>query len=284
MIRGFGAVARTIKMFLERHGYNVHLGAWVDIKIGDRLVMDFQIGHWYFMRHPHRGVPAAAYVTTEGNISPKAKYWLREYDYVFAQSKWVKQKLEEIDVDSIYMPVGIDTDHFRIIPMDKFIDVLSIGIWESSWDDRKFMEKVCEATHPYNCYVHRRSTLDYSKLPLLYNMAKIYVCLSGCEGFNIPVVEANACGLPVVYNDACATSENAYGIPVKPVRVYEKLDRGLSYLIHEPNIPVIRRKIHELLSDTKRLIAMGLEARKHALRYDFRKTYRPLLEILPTHR
>jgi len=284
MERGFGRIARTVKRFLEEHGYQVHLGAWVDIMVRRRLVFDFQIGHWLFHRPPRRGVPSALYVTTEGRIDPRARSWLKGYDYIFAQSMWVKRMLEEIDVDSIYMPVGIDTDFFRPIDTVKFIDVLSIGIWESSWDNRKFMDRVCQVAFPYTCYVHTRPNLPYDKLPLLYNSAKVYVCLSSCEGFNIPVVEANACGLPVVYNEACATAENAYGVGVKPLKVYEVVDRGVPFLIHEPDIEGIRREVHRLLKDPSRLKSLSIEARRHALRYDYRKTFKPLLEVLPTPR
>ena len=281
MFRGFGMVAHNIKKFLEMHGYNVHIGAWVDIKIGDRLVFDFQIGVWHAFRPPRRGVPCALYVVSEGRIPRGARRWLSGYDYLFAQSKWVKQLLEEIDLDSIYMPVGIDTDLFRPKPMDKWIDVLSIGIWESSWDNRKFMNKVHEVAFPYNCYIHTRPTLKIEQLPDLYNQAKVYVSLSGCEGYNIPVVEANACGLPVVYNDAPATNEHTYGIPVKPKRVYEVVDRGYPMLIHEPDIPRIREEVHKLLKDHKRRLVMGLRAREYALQYDYRRTFKPLLEVLP---
>lgn len=40
-----------------------------------------------------------------------------------------------------------------------------------------------------------------------YNLADVYVCASWGEGFGIPVVEAQACGVPVIGTDASATAE-----------------------------------------------------------------------------
>jgi len=283
--RGFAALCRVVKKFLEEHGYDVHWGAWLDIRkrtpSGPRLIFDLQIGHWLHFRPPRRGVPCAIWVTTEGRIRPEARQWLRGYDYVFAQSRWVKQLLEEIDVEAILMPACIDTQHFRPLFVKKWIDVLSVGIWESSWDNRKFMDRVQQVAFPFTCYVHTRSNLSYEELPLLYNQAKVYVSLTGCEGVNIPVIEANACGLPVVYNDAPATNEFAFGIPVRPRRVYEIEDRGVPFMIHEPDIEKIREEVHRLLRDPKRLEQLGREAREHALRFDYRRCLKPLLEVLP---
>ena len=283
--RGFGALCYIVKKFLEEHGYYVHWGAWLDVHVktsfGKRLVLDLQIGHWKMFRAPRRGAKSCLWVTTEGRVSREARKWLLEYDYLFAQSKFVQRMLEEIDVPCEVIYAGIDVEHFRPLHMKKWIDVLSVGIWESSWDDRKFMNRVHEVAFPYTCYIHTKSTLDYSELPLLYNQAKVYVSLSGCEGINIPVIEANACGLPVIYNNAPATNEYAFGIAVDPVRVYEVEDRGVPFLIHEPNIPEIRRRVHELLQNPKRLQELSIKAREHALKFDYRKTLRKFLEILP---
>lgn len=46
--------------------------------------------------------------------------------------------------------------------------------------------------------VHFAGYVPYSDLPVFYNAADLFAYPSVCEGFGIPVVEAMACGVPVV--------------------------------------------------------------------------------------
>jgi glycosyltransferase involved in cell wall biosynthesis len=46
-------------------------------------------------------------------------------------------------------------------------------------------------------------------LPLFYSAADVYVCASFLEGFGIPIVEAMACGVPVVCSNVAALPEVA---------------------------------------------------------------------------
>jgi glycosyltransferase involved in cell wall biosynthesis len=63
-----------------------------------------------------------------------------------------------------------------------------------------------------------RGTPD-KDMPYLYNVFDIYMGLSGAEGFCIPMAEAMACGVPVVYTDYSGHGEvgSGAGIPVKPL-------------------------------------------------------------------
>jgi len=278
--RGYARVMKMLAQFLEEHGFQVKLGAWVDVYKDGKLYCDLQVGHWSFHRPPRRGARYdIMYLFTEGKIKPHAKEWLKGYDYILVPAKWIKVECEKLDLHCELMYVGIDTQLFRPLNVTKWIDVLSVGIWESKWDDRKFMKQVIEVAFPYSCYVHTHVTIPYEQLPLLYNSAKLYVSLSACEAVNIPVLEACACGIPVVYNKAPGTEEYAFGIGVNPVKIYD-VEIGIPFWYHEPNIPKIREVVHQLLKDEHRLIQLGMQAREHALKFDYRKTFRILLEIL----
>jgi glycosyltransferase involved in cell wall biosynthesis len=56
-----------------------------------------------------------------------------------------------------------------------------------------------------------------AEMPLVYNSFDIHMCLSGGEGFGIPVIEAMACGVPTVYTPYSGHGEIAVhcGLPVK---------------------------------------------------------------------
>jgi glycosyltransferase involved in cell wall biosynthesis len=66
--------------------------------------------------------------------------------------------------------------------------------------------------------IHFVEDVPEEDLPLLYNLADLYVTPSPYEGFGFPLLEAMACGTPVVYADAGSLPEIAAsaGIGVSP--------------------------------------------------------------------
>ena len=278
--RGFGAVVKYVSKFLSENGIQHHSGAWIEIPDNITPRINIHIGHWAFAKPSQRARIRIGYLFTEGKVKREGLKWMRHFSYIIAPSKWVKARIEEVGlhVDEV-IPVGIDTKLFRPIQMPKFIDVLSIGIWESHFDNRKFMQKVGEVAFPFTYHVHTRNTVKYEEVPKLYNMSRLYLSLTGCEGFNIPLLEAMACGLPIVYNNAPAGNEIVVGVGVNPVRIYET--EGLvSFTIHEPNFKKIREEVHKLLKDPKRRKVLGQKARQRAENYDYRITYKRFLEFI----
>ncbi len=53
--------------------------------------------------------------------------------------------------------------------------------------------------------------IDEEKLPNYYNACDLFVTASEWEGFGLPIIEAFACGKPVVARDAYAMTEHIEG-------------------------------------------------------------------------
>jgi glycosyltransferase involved in cell wall biosynthesis len=80
--------------------------------------------------------------------------------------------------------------------------------------------------------IHFLEDVSDHDLPLLYNLADLYVTPSPYEGFGFPVLEAMACGTPVVYARAGALPETVgnAGVEVFPCDV-RTLARAVSALL-----------------------------------------------------
>jgi glycosyltransferase involved in cell wall biosynthesis len=104
--------------------------------------------------------------------------------------------------------------------------------------------------------------IDDSDLPLVYNLAEVFVFPSLYEGFGIPPLEAMSCGIPVVAADNSSLPETVgdAGILVN-ARDVESLAEALARVIDSPS-----------LSQT--LIELGLERAK---RFTWQKAAQTLL-------
>jgi glycosyltransferase involved in cell wall biosynthesis len=67
--------------------------------------------------------------------------------------------------------------------------------------DERFRDDAAEAARPLGRRVRFLGKVDEGDLPALYNLATVVACPSLIEGFGLPVLEAMACGTPVVCSD-----------------------------------------------------------------------------------
>ena len=92
--------------------------------------------------------------------------------------------------------------------------------------------------------------VDDEDMPVLYNLADIFVYPSLYEGFGLPPLEAMACGCPVI-------SSNISSIP--------EVVGDASLMIDPYNIEELAKTIYEVLTDNKLRedkIRKGLERKK----------------------
>jgi glycosyltransferase involved in cell wall biosynthesis len=70
---------------------------------------------------------------------------------------------------------------------------------------------------------------SYEQLSSIISLFDLYVQYANCEGFGLPIVEAAACGVPVMATDYSAMESEVRkleGFPIKPAALYKELETG----------------------------------------------------------
>lgn len=143
----------------------------------------------------------------------------KEIDYVIAVSEATKRDLLEVsnipEEKIVVIYEGVD-EKFKLQPEYKVQEfkkmmnlpnkfVLAIG----GIGDRKNLASAKQASKEYNLVVTGDTIpkLDEVDLPLLYSSAQVLLYPSLYEGFGLPVLEAMACGTPVITSNVSAMPE-----------------------------------------------------------------------------
>jgi glycosyltransferase involved in cell wall biosynthesis len=79
--------------------------------------------------------------------------------------------------------------------------------------------------------------IDHGDLPAVYSLADLFAFPSLYEGFGIPLIEAMACGCPIVTADTCAPPEvlDGSGYLVDPLDV-EEIAAGMRKVLLDPEL------------------------------------------------
>ncbi|OGD63312.1 hypothetical protein A2160_02360 [Candidatus Beckwithbacteria bacterium RBG_13_42_9] len=101
-------------------------------------------------------------------------------------------------------------------------------------------------------------------LPVLYSGAKVFVYPSLYEGFGLPVLEAMACGCPVITADRSATAEIAGDAAI---------------LVNPTQIQAISRSLNELLENDKLRQGLINKGLNRAKQFYWGKTAQKTLEV-----
>lgn len=182
-----------------------------------------------------------------------------EIDMVIAVSETTKRDLMEISnipdekitviyegVNKIYKPQqpgDIEVFKKKYNLPDEF--VLAIG----GIGERRNTQRIKQASWDYNLVITGENLpyLEEREMPLLYSSAKVLIYASLYEGFGLPILEAMACGVPVV------TSNKSSMIEVS----------GKAAVLSDPeDVSDIKKKLEQVFFDEeqrKELIDKGLK-------------------------
>lgn len=72
-------------------------------------------------------------------------------------------------------------------------------------------------------------SLSEQQLSIIYNLMDIYVQISNCEGFGLPIIEAAACGaypVSIDYSSMSEVTKRVGGSIIKPIAVYQEPESG----------------------------------------------------------
>lgn len=106
--------------------------------------------------------------------------------------------------------------------------------------------------------------VDDEDLPIIYNLAKIFVYPSFYEGFGLPVIEAMSGGCPVICSNISSMPE---------------IGKEAAELINPHDFHQIGQSLKTLLKDEKKLGKMKEKGLKHAKNFSWKKCARQTLDI-----
>lgn len=138
----------------------------------------------------------------------------------------------------------------------------------------------CGAKTAHMTTTHKGYSVE--DLAKVYNLMDVYVQVSICEGWGVPIVEAKACGVPGLYQDYSAMEDhvqNGGGLPVKIDRMYTESETMAQRSL--PDIEDLAAKLKTLIKDKARLKRLQEEARKVAEeKHDWEVTTKKLEGII----
>jgi len=129
------------------------------------------------------------------------------------------------------------------------------------------IDKMCQKiNNDYPEAIIRKNYIDYSDLPLIYQGADLFVWPSEYEGFGLPVIEAMACGTPV--------------LTTKMTSLAEVADEAAFFVDNPSDVNQIRLKMEQAIEDQKLRNALVEKGLIQASKFSWAKCAEETLKII----
>ena len=208
--------------------------------------------------HSHHAWDNKQSLPDKNTIPPKKLIrYLNRFRSINTVSKRLYYLFKDSGVKSIfYTPNGVDTDIFKpMVPLE-LSGQIKIGFSGNtkSHDWRKglteFIIPAAEKSKVklVTAQFSKNELVDQKEMPALYNKCDVYVCASSSEGFSLAVLEAAACGRPVI-------STRVGGCE-------DLIQDGENGFLVDRNVDAICDKIKLLKNDKELLVKMGNRSRE----------------------
>jgi glycosyltransferase involved in cell wall biosynthesis len=148
----------------------------------------------------------------------------------------------------------------KLLPSN--IDLLKVG--DPGGERFRVQTKKMIAELELEDRVHFFDKVPDEDLPIFYNAADAYVCASFIEGFGFPILEAMACGTPVVCSNVASLPE---------------LTAGVAILVSPDDIQAFTEAVHSVLCDPALRDEMSTRGRKQAASFSWEQTASKVAEV-----
>lgn len=179
-----------------------------------------------------------------------------------------ENKFLKIDRKKVRMELGIDDDKFLIAFVGHFIERKGVTVLASALNQLEDVYSIfigAGSEEPQCSNILFKGTVPHEKVHWYLNAANIFVLPTLAEGCCNAIIEAMACGLPIVssdqpFNDDILNNENSIRLDVKDV---EAVRKAIAFLRDNPGV-------RSEMSDAALLRASNLNIRqrtKNILRF-----------------
>jgi glycosyltransferase involved in cell wall biosynthesis len=196
----------------------------------------------------------------------RSKNILHYFDAIHTGSIELLNKTISYNNYSYVLYPGVDTNLFKTFNIKK--DNFIVG-WAGDKNKKmKNYEIITELGYPYKV-ASKDNYIPHEEMPNFYNNISVYTHFSSHEGGNRTVLEACACGLPVISTDTGATNQFIDKDWIIPYR------DDYDYLKNE-----FKHKLRIMENDPELAIEIGLRNRNRSLQYDWKIITKKWNEII----